>query len=287
MRRRPQSFPADRRRDAGFALIIVLWTLVLIGFIVAHLSASGRTEVRIAGNLVANAAAQAAADGAIYQAIFNVSDPRPEQRWPADGSIREVAIGNSRVAVRVEDEASWINPSSASPLLLEALLRVTGSDPDLARRVATAISEWVGSAALPGPQQAQLAEYRAAGLDYAPPGAPVESLDELGRVLGMTPALLRAIRPHLTLFGPPEPDRATTDPVVAAAVTLAAQPGAPAAPANQVLPDVLTVRITALASGPSNARIARTAVVRTAAALPRGYTTLAWGDGNPDDSFTR
>src|SRR6516162_4575860 len=108
-----QTSPAstDGRRSAGFALIIVLWTLVLIGFIVAHLTASGRTEIRIAGNLVANSASQAAADGAIFEAIFNLSDPQPEQRWPADGTPRQIIVGSSRVILRIEDEASWINPS--------------------------------------------------------------------------------------------------------------------------------------------------------------------------------
>src|SRR5712691_285286 len=108
--------PASSRRSGGFALIIVLWTLVLIGFIVAHLTASGRTEIRISSNLVANSVAQAAADGAIFEAIFNLSDPRPDQRWPLDGSARQLEIGNSQVMVRLEDEASWINPSSASPV---------------------------------------------------------------------------------------------------------------------------------------------------------------------------
>src|SRR6516162_5557974 len=220
MLRQTSPASADGRRSGGFALIIVLWTLVLIGFIVAHLSASGRTEIRIAGNLVANSAAQAAADGAIYEAIFNLSDPSPEQRWPVDGTLRQVAVGGSRVVIRLEDEASWINPSTASPALMEALLRVTGSDPDSARRIATAIGEWVGSAAAARPPEALVAEYRAAGLDYGPPSGPIETLGELGRVLGMTPAVLTAIRPHLTLFGPPEPNPATTDPVVAAALAL-------------------------------------------------------------------
>src|SRR6201987_2378806 len=219
----PRRFPpgsAQCRRNGGFALIIVLWTLVLIGFIVAHLTASGRTEIRIAGNLVANSASQAAADGAIFEAIFNLSDPQPEQHWPADGTPRQIIVGSSRVILQIEDEASWINPSTASPVLLEALLRVTGSDADVARRIATAISEWVGSATVARPQEALVADYRAAGLDYGPPSAPFETVGELGRVLGMTPAVLMAIRPHLTLFGPPEPNPATTDPVVAAALAL-------------------------------------------------------------------
>jgi general secretion pathway protein K len=264
--------------------------LVLIGFLVAHITASGRTEIRIAGNLVANSAAQAAADGAIFEAIYNLSDPQPDQRWPVDGTPRQVAIGRSRVLVRVEDEASWINPSTASPLLLEALLRVTGSDPDIARQLAAAIGEWVGSAPTPRPQDTLLAEYRAAGLDYGPPGGPIETLSELGRVLGMTPAVLSAIRPHLTLFGPPEPNPATADPVVAAALALTSGAGSATGPlaaqAGQTPQDVLTVRISALALGPSNARVPRTAVVRTdAGRQPQGYSVLAWGRA-PDAEAT-
>src|SRR5580693_4520294 len=294
----PRRFPpgsAECRRNGGFALIIVLWTLVLIGFIVAHLTASGRTEIRIAGNLVANSASQAAADGAIFETIFNLSDPHQEQRWPVDGTPRQVAVGGIQVILRVEDEASWINPSTASPALIEALLRLIGSDPETARRIATAISEWVGSAAAPRPQEALLADYRAAGLDYGPPGAPFETLGELSRVLGMTPAVLLAIRPHLTLFGPQEPNPATTDPVVAAALALSSPTGQQAVQPNQPPPDALTVRITAFASGPGNARVTRTAVVRTAATVPQGYSVLAWASslnsdaplGSPQPSFTR
>ncbi|MBV8935145.1 MAG: general secretion pathway protein GspK [Alphaproteobacteria bacterium] len=276
MLRQTSPASADGRRNGGFALIIVLWTLVLIGFIVAHLSASGRTEVRIASNLVANSAAQAAADGAIYEAIFNLSDPTPEQRWPIDGMPRQVAVGGSRITIRLEDEASWINPSTASPALLEALLRVTGSDPDNARSLATAIGEWVGSAAAARPQDALIADYRAAGLDYGPPSAPLETLGELGRVLGMTPSVLAAIRPHLTLFGPPEPNPASTDPVVAAALALSSA-GLPTIPqASQPPPDTLTVRISSLAAGPGNARVNRTAVVRLGTGQSQGYAVLAW-----------
>jgi general secretion pathway protein K len=270
------------RRSGGFALLVVLWTLVLIAFIVAHLTASGRTEMRIAGNLVADAVAEAADDGAIAAAIFNQLDPNPDQRWPLNGEWRELVIGNSRVMVQLEDEAGRINPSAASPALLEALLRTTGSDPESARRLAAAIGGWVGSELAQRPQNALLAEYRAAGLDYGPPGEPLETLDELGRVLGMTPAVLAAIRPHLTLFGPPQPNPATADPVVAAA--LAAIPQAPQAPVsgNQPPPDQLIVRITATAFGPSNARVTRSAIVRVGAVIPGGYAVLAWGGSGFD-----
>jgi general secretion pathway protein K len=274
--------PVVWRRSGGFALLVVLWTLVLIAFIVAHLTASGRTEIRIAGNLVADAVAQAADDGAIFAAIFNQLDPNPDQRWPLNGQAREVTIGNRRVMVQLEDEAGRINPSTASAALLEALLRTTGSDAESARRLARAIGEWVGSAAVARPHDAVLADYQAAGLDYGPPGEPFETLDELGRVIGMTPAVLAEIRPHLTLFGPPAPNPANADPVVAAALAESAQTAQAPLPANQPPPDLLTVRITATAVGPGTARVTRRAVVRVGAMLPGGYTVLAWGGSGFD-----
>jgi general secretion pathway protein K len=258
-------------------LIIVLWTLVLIAFIVAHVTANGRTEVRIAGNMVAEATAEAADDGAIVAAIFNLLDPNPDQRWPLDGSPHELTIGGSRVLVQLRDESERINPNSAAPQLLEALLRLTGSDAESARRLAASISEWVGSDPAGRPQEAQLAEYQAAGLDYGPPNAPLETIEELGRVLGMTPAVLAAVRPHLTLFGPPEPNALGADPIVAAALSQIRQIAPIAAPASQGPDAPLIVRMIASALGPSNARVQRSAIVRVGASLPGGYAVLAWG----------
>jgi general secretion pathway protein K len=269
-------------RSGGFALLIVLWTLVLIAFVVLHLTASGRTEIRIADNLVDNAVTGAAADGAIAEAIFNLSNPQPDQRWPIDGAAHPLTIGTTRILVRLEDEAARINPSLASPGLLEALLRAVGSDPEAAHRLAAAIADWVGSTETPRPQDVLLADYRAAGLDYGPPGSPLESLSELGRVLGMTPALLAKLRPHLTLFGPAEPDPSGADPVVAAAVAQISQTTQGAVPIAPTPADVLTVRIIAQALGPGNARITRTAIVRLGSTLPEGYVVLAWGDSAID-----
>jgi general secretion pathway protein K len=266
-------------RSRGFALLIVLWTLVLIAFVVSLVTASGRTEIRIADNLVANAIARAAADGAISAAIFNLSNPRPGERWPLNGSVRTLVVGKSRVALRLEDEASRINPNLASPQLLQALLQTLGANAQIAQRLAAAIGEWAGTAQEPRPPEAVLADYRAAGLDYQPPGAPFESLDEIGRVLGLTPAVLAALRPHLSLYAPAEPSPLGSDPVVVAALGAVAQSGGTTAPV--AAPDIVTARITAVASGPGRAQVQRMAVVRIGAALTNGYTVLAWGD-RPD-----
>ena len=264
-------------RSRGFALIVVLWVFVLIAFIVAHVTASGRTELRIAANLAANAAGQAAADGAIYQAIFNQLDPSPSERWPLDSSVHQVEIGNSRVTLLLADEAARINPNLASPALLQALLDAVTSNREQAAELAAAIAEWTGAKKGPRSLSGIDADYRTAGLNYSPPGEPLHSLDELGRVKGMTPELLEALRPHLTLFGPAVPSADGDDPVVARAVAEAARTG-PAAPplALADASGVITARINATAKGPAGATANRIAIARIGPGLPHGYALLSW-----------
>jgi len=272
MRRAPTRPVRDARRNGGFALILVLWTLALIAFITAHLVSTGRVEIRIAGNIAANAVAEAAVDGAVYQAVFNLMNPQAETRWALDGTAREFVIADCRVTVELHDETARINPNLAAPALLEALLRVTGSDAAGARRLAASIGEWVGAAATDAANDAIAAQYRAAGLDYAPPGEPLESLDEMRRILGITPEIFAAIRPHLSLFAPAEPTLADADPVVAAAMTEigAVRPGT--APARS---DVLTAHLAAVAQCPRKARAVRDVVVRIVPAS-QSYAVLAW-----------
>jgi general secretion pathway protein K len=260
-------------RNAGFALIIVLWTLVLLAFLVGNLTASGRAEIKIASNLAANAVATAAADGGISTAIFKLLETETDRGWAIGGSAHEFQIGASRVVVTVEDEAARINPNWASPALLEALIRTVGHNFGNARQLATSISEWVGTAPV-----LDLSNATTVGEDrYRPRGKPLERLDELARLPGMTPELFRALRPHLTLFGLPMPSPTTEDPIVAAALAQLTLSQQASVAANQMPPDIRTARIASVATGPRNARVSRTAVIRFGPMLPGGYGILAWG----------
>ena len=263
----------------GFAILLVLWVLVLIAFIVGHVAATARSELKISTNIEANAAASAAVDGAVYHAIFDLSELRLDQRWIADGSVRELRIGDSIISLRVNDEAVRINPNLASASLLEGLLLAVGTEQETAADLADGITQWVGSARRPRSVDELLAEYRAAGLVYAPPQAPLESIDELIRVRGMSAEVLEAIRPHLTLFGPREPSAIAADSVVAAAVAFADRSSARTSSPimTGVGADAVTARIVAVARGPGNAEVKRTVVARISAGATREYSILSWG----------
>jgi general secretion pathway protein K len=170
----------DRQR--GFALLIVLWTLSLLALLGTQLVATSRQHIQLAHNLIDAAALEAAANGAVQQAIFGVLDSSP-RHWRPDGSIHVVRLGGAIVAVRAEDEADKVNPNIAAPKLLQALLFQVGADPQTAAAVAASIVEWRLASGSAAKQGMIAARYAAAGRDYAPSGAPFDSLDELGAVL--------------------------------------------------------------------------------------------------------
>ena len=203
--------PASRTRsEHGFALLIALWTLVLIALIVTYMVSAGREQTRLASNLRTEAVLSAAADGAIQQAIFHVLDKSPAH-WAADGAPHRIAAGSAWIEVRITSEAGKVNLNTAPPELLTALLLETGSPPGVARSIAMNIAAW----RTPGVQAVDLSSaYRAAGRDYSPPNAPFESIQELGNVLGVTPAILQRISPYLTIWHDGNPDPAIAAPPV-------------------------------------------------------------------------
>ena len=267
------SMAAPARSDSrGFALLIVLWALVLLALIVTEMGTSGRLEAKIARNLMGNAVAEAAADGALYETIFHLSDGT-DRAWQADGTLRRLTLGPVPVDIRVEDEAGKINPNMASADLLQALMVVVGADKAQAQTVAQAIIDWRGGAQ--PEQQASIAgQYQAAGLKYQPSFAPFESSDEVGLVLGMTPDLAARLAPHLSVHQIGISDPTKADPIVARALAQLSSPTTPTAPGPPMA--YRSVTITAIAHEPGGGRFTRRAVVRLGPGLPRGYALLVW-----------
>ena len=272
---RRRFFSGGGERSRGFALLIVLWAIVLAALIGTQVTALGRRETHIAANLRAAAAAEAGADGAVNEAIFRLM--RNELGWDADGTPHTLAVGPVSVDVVITDETNKININSASAGLFAALFAILGADETTAAGTAAAIIAWRGddddsNVVTEGWKQ----RYRSAGLDYVPPFEAFQSVDELALVLGMNADLYPLVAPHVTIFGNSDVNPNTSDPVVAAA--LRAAPGtedqaSPGGPAN-------TVSIDARATSPDGAVFARHAVVRFGRG-GNGYTILLWERGQP------
>ena len=212
----------DRNGRSGFALILVVWILVLIGAIGTYMVANGRAETAIAHNVRAAANAQALADAGIARTVFNQVNPDTRSRWPLDGRPHRLLLPGGEVVVRLEDESQKINPNLASEALLVALFQLSGVESRTALHLGAAVADWVSADGPAREGGAKLSAYRAAGRSYGPANAPLESLDELQLVLGMTPAIMASVRPYLTIYSQtPAPDGKSAPLLIQRAIALA------------------------------------------------------------------
>jgi general secretion pathway protein K len=262
----------------GFALLIVLWSLALLSFLTAHITASGHMAVLTARNIRASAVAEAAADGAAYVAIFHTLEA-PGKRWLADGAVHFVP-GNRAVAeVRIEDEAIRVDVNVAPIVLLQALLHACGAAPSTALGVARAIYDWRALDLSGTAGRIKTQQYMLAGLSYAPPSAKFVSVDEVGLVLGMTPALFACLEPHITVYSSSIPMPQTTPDLVVREALAEAYPDDAMHPRPVPPPNVTVIRITSTAREATGGQFRRVAVVLIAPARPTddfAYQILLW-----------
>lgn len=194
--------------------------MVLLALLMSQVMASSRIAVDLAANLRLAAQERAADDGAVQAAVFHLA-AQGAAHWPADNTVRRVAIAGIPVAVQVRSLGGMVNPNLASPVLLAALLRAVSVPADRATTIAGGIVAWRAPPANPVAGAAALDAYRRAGRAYGPPGAAFQSLAQLTNVLGMTPAILARLQPYLSLFQNGDPDPALSAQAVRTALAQA------------------------------------------------------------------
>ncbi|HEY2970325.1 MAG TPA: hypothetical protein VGK75_18380 [Casimicrobiaceae bacterium] len=295
------SVSRTRRGQTGIALVLVLWLTILLTVIAASFAYSMRTEALAARTAASLAQARALADGAIMRVAFELMRPRtPNDLWQADGAVHVWDEDGARIAANAIDESGKIDLNTASDALLKGLLQAAGGlDVDAASRMVDVIDDWKDADDLRRPNGAEAPEYQAAGLTYKPANAPFESIAELQRVLGMTPALYAAVADSLTVFS----KSPGVNPAYASRTVLLALPGATtdivdmyltrrkdALAARQPLPvfplagfaaaSVNLWRIRAEVTTPDGATFIREAVLRPGGDLLHPVTVLAWLEGD-------
>lgn len=191
------------RDERGFILVIVLWVAGLLAVMTASLSLSVRTQVRVAANLAESAKAEALANAGITLAVMDlVAAQRSrdhERRFPVEDSAATTCSipGDGTLRISVKDEASRIDMNSAGLPIIQALLVGLGETPEKAAQVADAIFDYRDDDDTPRANGAESAAYRTGGLGWLPKNGPMQSVDELGQVYGITPGILARIRPFV------------------------------------------------------------------------------------------
>jgi general secretion pathway protein K len=271
--------------EAGFALLMVLWSMALLSLLAAQVTGAGRAETKVASALREGAQLQEAADAAVHETIWHMLDGSGDY-WPPGAMTRELKEAAGPVLVVVTDERGKLDVNQTPPALLQALFTTLGADLDTARTAGNSIGEW-RTQQPPNPEtdSPTTVAYRMDGRQWGPPGTEIQRLDELKLVLGMTPALYAASVPYLTVGLEQGPWLAYASPVVLAALARAKRDsGLTVDAADPRGPVVL--RIEARASGPDGASFIRHVLLRLDGTLSGPawkYRILDWQDGEQAD----
>lgn len=294
-------------RQRGVALVLVLWVVTLLSVIAGNFAFSMRGEAQIARNLLSTAQAQAQADAGVHRAWYELMKPPTElNRWLGDGTPHDLSLADGVLRVSIQDESGKIDLNTASEILLVGLFRSAGMTQESAVALADSVQDWRDTDKLRRLHGAEEAEYVAAGKSYTPPNAPFETVDELQRVLGMTPQVFRLLEPALTVYS----KQPGVNTAVAQRQALLAIPGVTPEMVEQFLalrasmiasqqPAPVFVGAGAFASGPggfpayaarSEVKMAdgtvfvRQAVARITRDPKRPVVVLAWGEGESEQS---
>jgi len=313
-RRTDARFPSPRHgiahmhAQAGIALIAVLWLTVLLTVIASGFAFSMRGEALAARNALSVAQARAAADGAVERTALELQRPRNlPDAWSPDGMSHTWHDGDATIVASAVDESAKIDLNAAGEPLLRGLLQnVGGADAETAQRLVEAIADWKDADDNRRPNGAEAADYRAAGLKYVPANAPFDTVGELQRVLGMTPALFAKIADNLTVHS----RQPGINPATASRNVLLALPGGtvetidaflaqrqdaranklpvPPFPGAQgfAIGAVSVWRIRAEATMPDGVTFVRDAVLRPSADPRRPIIAMLWQEGTRGNAAT-
>ena len=188
------------KAEQGVALVIVLWTVMLLTVIAGNFVFAMRTETSAVRNAISAAQAEAMANGAVHRALYetfrSAADADP---WRADGKTRQWEQDGATIKVVMMDVSGKIDINTSSDALLKGLLLSVGVDEARATQLLDAILDWRDVDSLPRAHGAESGAYRAAGLKYQPANAPFDAVEQLQQVLGMTPDIYFRLAPLVTV----------------------------------------------------------------------------------------
>jgi general secretion pathway protein K len=177
----------------GFALVVVLWGLLLAGTLALSLSSAMRTEGEAARNAADSGRAYYFARSGINRAVALFSSLPPEEALGR--GLSDVTEGEG-YEVSVEDEGGKIDVNAASAGWIRGALESAGVGAAEAAGVAAAIVEWRSPEGSEG-DGAPAAPRGADGGEERPRRGKIASLDELRHVRGVTPGLYRRVLSRL------------------------------------------------------------------------------------------
>ena len=203
---REEIFCLARKRD-GVALIMVLWVVTILCVIVLEFSFAMRTEVHITKNFQEELQLYALAEGGIQRAIaelVNKNDPKVQQmrknldinelpadkrEWSTDGRDYRLSFDQGACEVKIIGEGGKANINLVTETMLRNILTNLGVKEEFRGIVVDSILDWLDADDLYRANGAENDYYRSLKEPYDCKNGPMDSVEELLLVKGVTPEM--------------------------------------------------------------------------------------------------
>jgi general secretion pathway protein K len=226
---RPDSKTAESSQR-GFIIVAVLWILIALSALATIFSVYLSNSARALGATDVSVLTEALASAGVELTAYRLLSVDEKER-PAQGSFR-FRMDNAQASVTFTSEAARVDLNKASKEMLASLFEVLGAAPKAAGEIADRIVGWRTEAKSDAASTANTADtsnaandeaslYLAAGLTYSPRQGPFAHVNELGLVLGISPAMVERALPFVTVYS----KSADVDVLLAAPEVVAAVPG--------------------------------------------------------------
>ena len=206
--------------QSGFALMLVLSVLILLGLLGSSFSAQVQVEIRSTAWLADQSRLQAAAQAGILYGLMQATHPNQRLRWRLDNQPHAFDWQGYPLTIRLLSERGRIDlnlaPRSVFVGLFKHLLPNASAD-----KLADALIDWRDADDRTRLLGSELTDYQRAGRSYGPANRPFIEVAELAEVLGFNRSTLTKLRPYLTVHA----RRSRIDATAADVAVIAALPG--------------------------------------------------------------
>jgi hypothetical protein len=186
-------------QEKGIVIIAVLWICSLLMWFALQISA----EIRLQGaediNYLRRSQALYLGIGGAYEALARLGQSsskglelreKSHEDWLPDGEPRVVWYETGQATVVIEKEQEKVNINKADNAQLRTALARAGLEENATDTLADMIADFIDADELPRLKGAELDHYRRMGLPYGPFDGPLQSVDQLLLIPGITPQLL-------------------------------------------------------------------------------------------------
>jgi general secretion pathway protein K len=186
-----------RDRQRGAALLLVLWTALLLSVVLAGALAAVRIEAKIAAARRQMMEADLAISSALDLAAWKIA---AGEAAPGDKLVEEFTLNGFSVTIENSIEGEKLDVNRANETVFAEVFRAIGIETELADRLAAEIADWRDEDDLPRPNGAEKSDYANAAAKRIG-DRPFSGYGELRDVLHMTPEIYDCLAPALTIFG--------------------------------------------------------------------------------------